>query len=150
MTEFTYPSPALVFTASTVLVGIAFILIPPTWRRIQSALDGLTPVERKRAFKLRHVKDKKRHDRASALNVLLWGCYFLGVSVSLNLLALIGIAATMLGLHLGPFQVENYNWGIWSVFIGVLFFVWGAFFIGYVRIWEVLRFKLGEPNPLDG
>ena len=149
MTEPALPSPALLFTASTVLIGMAFFLIAPSWRSIRKALDGLTPAKRKSAFKVRKVKDKKRKDRALALNFLLLGCYCLGVSITFNLLALTGIAATMLELHLGPWQAENYNWGIWCVFIGIAFWVIGIICIGYVRIWEATRFKLGESSLLD-
>ena len=148
--EYVTASPSLVFTACTVLIGIAFVLIAPSWNRIKKTLGGLTKVQRIRAFTMRNVRNAKRKDRAFALNSLLIGCFLLGISIAVNLAALVGIAGMMLGLHLGPFQAENYVWGVWCVFIGIGFFVTGTYFIGIIRIWEVIRFKWGEPDPLDG
>ncbi len=144
----TSQSAALVFTAATVLIGIAIVLISPTWKSIQNALAGMQPAQQRAAFNGRNFEDERYKRRAWILNFLFWGCASLAVSIFFNLFALLGITATMLGLHLGPFEIENFNWGIYFIFAGGFTFILGVFYIGLVRTGEAIAFKLGKPSLL--
>ena len=144
----TSQSAALVFTASTVLIGLGLILIFPTWRSIQKALIGLTHEQQRLAFSERNFEGERYRRRAWLLNFLYWGCGFLVASIFFNLFGLLGTTSTMLGLHLGPFVEHNFNGGILCVFIGTGTFFPGVFLIGLVHVGEALMVRLGRPSLL--
>ncbi len=144
----TSQSAALVFTASTVLIGIAIVLISPTWKSIQNALVGMHPAQQRAAFDERNFGDERYRRRAWLLNTLYWGCGFLAASILLNLFGLIGITSTMLGFHLGPFVEENFNEGVLFVFLATGAFFPGVLLIGFVRVCEAIGFRLGRPSLL--
>lgn len=62
-------------------------------------------------------------------SIALAGVY-LFMSVIYGLTALIAIMATVLDLHIGFDEPENYIWDKWSIFDGTLFFAIGIFISG--------------------
>jgi hypothetical protein len=143
-------SPSLLFTASTVIIGLCLVLIKPVYRKYQNAMLKLYSVERTNLRnELSNHRNKQLQNRAFAIYLLMGGWYLLGVCIASNLLALMGISGTMLGLHLGPFQEDNYNLSIWMVFIGSGVLDWAFILIGYIYLWEAVRFRHGKPSPLE-
>lgn len=143
-------SPSLLFTATTVIIGLCLLLIKPVYRKYENSMFRLSAAERKELRKnLGNKSDKRLQDRAWALYLLMGGWYLLGICITLNALALVGISGTMLGLNLGPFQEDNYTISIWMIFIGTGALILAFSLIGYVYTWEAIRFRYGRPSPLD-
>ena len=61
-------------------------------------------------------------------------------SIFFTLVAITGIGLTMLDIHGGFFQAENYNEAKWALAIGIGLFVIGFLLIGLIRIIESLSF----------
>ena len=144
----TSESAALIFTAATVLIGIEIMLLSQTWRIIQKALAGLTPQQRRLAFKERNFEDTRYRRKAWLLNLLFDGCGSLTVSILFNLVAIIGISSTMLELHWGVYQADKFSWGVYSLQAGVATFAIGISFIGLALVREGIGFRLGRPSSL--
>ncbi len=143
-------SPSLLFTATTVIIGLCLLLIKPVYRKYENSMFRLSAAERKELRKnLGNKSDKRLQDRAWALYSLMGGWYLLGICITLNVLALVGISGAMLGLNLGPFQEDNYTVSIWMIFIGTGALMLAFSLIGYVYAWVAIRFRYGRPSPLD-
>jgi len=63
-------------------------------------------------------------------------CIYLLLSVICELGALLGASSTALDIHIGPHEPENFIWGKWFLFDGILFFILGCFFYGIKYIWD--------------
>ncbi|MDD5702198.1 MAG: hypothetical protein PHU23_09140 [Dehalococcoidales bacterium] len=58
--------------------------------------------------------------------------------------ALFGVSQTMLGIEIGPFNQDNYNWGRWWLADGITFFVIGI--LSYASIFIPQRAARPVPN----
>lgn len=130
-----------VFTASTVLIGIALVLLPPTWKTIREKRLKYPHLHWGNLhFKTDKVQNKNFKSEITWLNTLVWGMMLLGSSIVPILAAITGIAFTMLNIHAGPFQSENYDEARWFLAIGIGIFVAGFILIGIVRIHDFSLF----------
>ena len=100
-----------IFIASTVLIGIALILISSTWKTIKKERLKYPYLRPGRFFI--NTKARNLKMEASKLNCLAFGIALVGFSIFLTLVAITGIAFTMLDIHVGPFQAENYMKQSW-------------------------------------
>jgi hypothetical protein len=75
--------------------------------------------------------------------VLLGGYMFLVFGILAQLLALTGIGGIALAIHGGPFEEENFRYGILSLFWGMFFFVVGILAFVLVNAWAGIGQFLG-------
>lgn len=75
----------------------------------------------KKIMRVKQEQPVRIKDSSSSLYCL--SLSFLSISIMFNLFALIGIGAAMLNIQIGPYQLDNYNWGRWSMLNGMFLFV---------------------------
>ena len=54
--------------------------------------------------------------------------------ISFCLIALFGVSQTMLNIEIGPYNQDNYNWGVWFLENGILFFIFSVVGLGLTNI----------------
>jgi len=99
MDDTTVSTAALVFTASTVLMGLCFGLLGSIWMIVQRTSAKIPVEHRKIAVNRNTIEDPSLRRRVSALQALSAGCALLAVSILLLLVSMGGVASTMLGFH---------------------------------------------------
>jgi len=133
---------ALIFTAVTVQIGIALVILRASWRDLRRILGTIEPSQRLAAFK------SKENENARSLCLAL-GILFLLITIGLGLISLIGITAPMLGFDWGPYQDSNFEWSRYFTAICTLTFVVGVFLVGFAYLIEALRFMGGKGSVLS-
>ncbi len=64
------------------------------------------------------------------------------------LIALFGVAPTMLNIEIGPFNQDNYNWARWFLFDGIIYFVIGVFSFASIYLFQRIKVKK-QANDFD-
>lgn len=57
------------------------------------------------------------------------------------LIALLGVAPTMLNIEIGPFNQDNYNWARWFLFNGITYFVIGVFSFASTYLFQRIKVR---------
>ncbi|MBA7605539.1 hypothetical protein ES703_12672 [subsurface metagenome] len=122
---------ALSFTAVTVQIAIALVVLRPSSRELREILDTIEPHQRLAAV----FQSKELIPLCLALGIISFV-----ITIVLGSIALIGIAAPMLGFNWGPYQESNFEWSRYFVAVSTLTFVIGFYFIGVAYFIRVLRF----------
>jgi hypothetical protein len=81
---------------------------------------------------------KKQLDTKAFLS--LGACVFMVFSIACGLLALLGVGATALDIHIGPFERDNYEGGKWCLFEGLSFFAMGLSYFGFRYIGDGIEY----------
>lgn len=79
---------------------------------------------------------------------LYLGVTFLGGSLFLNVISLLGVGGVMLALRNGPFTIENYRWAIAFAEFGTILFVLGMIVVSIVYMVESMHYLTGKKNTI--
>lgn len=142
-------SAGLVFTSSAVVMGISLVMLSSSWKTLKDILLRLPPEQRKIIFNLRGIKDKRIKFREELKSSLYIASIFLGIAVFCNIASLISVGSAMVGLHGGPFELENYNGGRYMLLASVTFLSAAVISIGWFRISEAIAVKRGNFESID-
>jgi len=66
---------------------------------------------------------------------------YMALSVFLNLVALIGVAPSMLLIDIGPVRPENFEWGKWFLYIAIFTFIVGISMFGLTLAFDKASHK---------
>jgi hypothetical protein len=76
----------------------------------------------------------------SYLITLVW----VALCILFCLTALLGVSQAMLNIEIGPFNQDNYNWGIWFLENGILFFILSIVNLGFTYIFQKIDLNTRE------
>jgi hypothetical protein len=149
--EYSLESAALIFTASTVLIGISIMLMSSAWKSLKEILAVL-PARQRRIYpllRLGEIKDERERHKEALKNCLWLGSFVLGINVFVNIVSLIAIAGLLVGINVGLPEVarENFNYARYTLFASPLILFIGVLLIGGYRLYEFMAMKAGRIDP---
>lgn len=189
---------ALVAVVSVAIIGVAMLLISPTWKRFEQTSFGLTIPEKRIINRIillsfgplllfifitnfigvyapglfqpaarilyllvlviwiisilssqviKWIRKSKPSPKLASLPfmyriTLVW----LILCIFFCLIALIGVTPAMLNIEIGPFNQDNYNWGRWFLFDGIIYFFIGIFCFAFASIEEKIKVRKPANN----
>jgi hypothetical protein len=142
---------ALIFSSSAIMMAIALVLISSCWKSLKELLSTLPPEQRKIIFILKHIGDKRKKYREELKGSLWLAILFLGLMVLSNLVSMLCVMRTMLGLHGGILgetsiflELQDIAVARWSVIASVLFLLMSLASLSFYRFSEFLAFRKGK------
>lgn len=124
-----------IFTVVTVQIGIALVILGLLYKDIRRILDDVEPCER-----LAYIIKSKESIKSSTIYWLVAGFVSLVISIGAGTIALIAVAAPMLGFNWGPFQQSNFEWGRYISAFSVFTFVLGFWFVGVAFLIKLAKY----------
>jgi len=135
-----------IFTATTVLIGLDYLLLAANWRVVKALLETLPENQRRVRYSKEDTKDPLIRDKHFVLFIHFMGCVWFGISILTCAVALLGISFAAARVWVGGQQMTNYYQSIWFLLAGILSFGLGLFFVGILHVGDALCVLLGKPN----
>lgn len=143
------------FTVIGIIMANSFLLMSYTWKFLTTTYSCL-PIHwrpphniARIVFDNRRRMNRRVREWAEILTCLWLGCIFLGISMFMNMCALVGISGPMIkNLWIGPYTWQNYNDGKIMLGIAIIFFVSGLLVIGIARLLQFLVFTRRKQNSI--
>jgi hypothetical protein len=149
--EYNQISAGILFTASTVLIGISIVLIKSVWASLKEIITVL-PEEKRHIYCLLRLRDiSDRRERCIEFNkCLLWiSAFILAINIFVDILALIGIAALFMGINTGfeEIKMSNFDFARCMLFVSPILLTIAFLCIGVYRFDEFTAIKAGRVDP---
>jgi hypothetical protein len=144
MWEYIEQLAALIFSSSAIITGVALLLISSCWKTLKEVMQTLPPDERRIIFRLGHIHDKRKKYKEELKGSLWLAILFLGLTVISNLMAMGCVTRTMLGMHGGIYELQDFVVGRWAVIAGMGFLTMSIFVLGYYRFSEFWALRKGK------
>jgi hypothetical protein len=87
--------------------------------------------------KRRMIKQPQKSDDVCML--YLFALLFLASCILCSVGALISVTSTMLNIHVGPYESENFEWGRWLMWNGTFLFGSGIIEMGFAYLMDKIR-----------
>ncbi len=85
--------------------------------------------------KIRRIEKEELGNKIDEISLSYFLSFsFLSWSIFFNLFALLGIGTTMLDIRIGPYWLDNYNWGRWALVDSIFLFIAGLPILGYASL----------------
>ena len=140
---------ASLYTVIGIIMANSFILIAYTWKLLTTTYMQLPSNFRppyniaSTIFKDQRTLPKRVKEWVGILTCLWFGCIFLGISIFMNTLALVGISGRIIAdLYIGSFAEQNYNEARVGLMIAIIFFASGIISVGIARIYQFMVFTM--------
>jgi hypothetical protein len=107
-------------------------------------MQTLPPDERRIIFRLRHIHDKRKKYKEELKGSLWLAILFLGLTVISNVMAMGCVTRTMLGMHGGIYELQDFIVGRWAVIAGMSFLTMSILALGWYRFSEFWALRKGK------
>lgn len=144
MWEYIEQLAALTFSSSAIITGVALFIISSCWKTLKEVMQTLPPDERRIIFRLGHIHDKRKKYKEELKGSLWLAILFLGLTVISNLIAMGCVTRTMLGMHGGIYELQDFIVGRGAVIAGMGFLTMSIFVLGYYRFSEFWALRKGK------
>lgn len=143
------------FTVIGIIMANSFLLINYTWKFMTTIYMKL-PINFRPPGNIAQIifKDQRTLERgvrewAGILTCLWLGCIFIGISIFMNALSLVGISGRIIeDLYKGPLAIQNYNEARVGLIIAIVFFASGIISVGVARFIQFLVFTMRKQNSI--
>ncbi len=109
---------------------------------------SLPPNERRIFRNIRLINDTREKDKALSILAQFFGCLCIIIAIILAVAAMVGTISVLLNYQLGYYQSENYEFGKMSLFLSVLFLVFGFFLVGITALDKLTSVMFGKAELL--
>lgn len=144
MWEYIEQLAALIFSSSAIITGVALLIISSCWKTLKEVMQTLPPEERRIIFRLGRIHDTRRKYKEELKGSLWVAILFLGLTVISNLMAMGCVTRTMLGMHGGIYEPQDFIVGRGAVIAGMGFLTMAIFALGYYRFSEFWALRKGK------
>lgn len=144
MWEYIEQLAALIFSSSAIITGVALFIISSCWKTLKEIMQTLPPDERRIIFRLVHINDERKKYKEELKGSLWLAILFLGLTIISNLTAMGCVTRTMLGMHGGIYELQDFIVGRWALIVGMGFLTMSIFALGYYRFSEFWALRKGK------
>lgn len=148
MEETLTKSAPLAFTVATILLPISLGILNYAWKSLKRMVFSSSLGNKRIRFNIRQISDERERNKAAIVLIHFMGCLFISTDIACILFAMMGIASRLLGYEIGPYGQDNYEFGIGSLYVAILFFIIGFICISIYYLYELRSLVSGKPNSL--
>jgi hypothetical protein len=123
--EIVVSNAQLLYTASTVLIGLSLVVLNYAWKALEKMLSTLPEGEQRVRFNLKSIEDEREKFKANIILSHFLGCIAFALTIAACAFTILSVSSTMLGFNFGGYQEENYQVGRTFLSVGILLFIIG-------------------------
>ncbi|MDD5311796.1 MAG: hypothetical protein PHO26_02000 [Dehalococcoidia bacterium] len=146
--EITISNAQLIYTASTVLIGLSLVVLNYAWKALEKMLSSLPEGEQRVRFNLKSIEDEREKFKADIIILHFFGCVAFAITIATCTLTILSVSSIMLGFNFGGHQEQNYQAGRTLLSVGIVLFVTGLWWISPVYISRTVSAIKGKPDIL--
>jgi hypothetical protein len=115
----------LLYTASTVLIGLSLVVLNYAWKALEKMLSTLPEGDQRIRLNLKSIEDEREKYKRGIILSHFLGCIAFAFTIAACALTILSISSTMLGFNFGGYQKENFQVGRTVLSVGIFLFIIG-------------------------